>query len=188
MKMNVLGILELKSIADGLIALDGMVKAAPVSVLKAEVVNPGKYLIIVYGDVASVDYAMERGRTLGNPSLIDHLFLKNIDEHLIEVLLKNAPAVHHEDEESLGILETLSVASCIEAADLAVKATGVKILKLLIGNELGGKAVLSFSGTLGEVEDAMHVIVTYAEQKGQLYRNVVLTGPHADMRGFVYGN
>ncbi len=188
MKMNVLGILELKSIADGLIALDGMVKAAPVSVLKAEVVNPGKYLIIIHGDVASVDYAMERGRSLGNRSLIDHLFLKNIDEQIIEALLKKGPSMQHEDTESLGILETLSVTSCIEAADLAVKTTGVTILTLLTGNELGGKAVLSFSGTLGDVEDAMRVVVPFAEQKGQLYRNVILTGPHADMRGFVYGN
>ena len=185
MNITVLGIIELNSVADGLLVLDGMVKAAPVSILKAETVNPGKYLIIISGDIASVDYAMQQGLEIGQRSLIDQLFLKNIDRQIVAALL-------HEDHavlpESLGILETLSVTSCIEAADLAVKATGIHILEILTGNELGGKAVLTFSGALGEIEDAMNVIVPFAEHKGQLYRNVVIPGPHVDMRGFVYGN
>ena len=185
MNIHVLGILELSSIADGLLALDGMVKAAPVSIVRAEPVNPGKYLIIIEGDVASVEYAMERGIDIGQRSFIDQLFLKNIDEQIVSALLKQAMTG---SPESLGILETLSITTGIEAADMAVKATGITVLGILFGNEYGGKAVVTFSGDLGDIEDAMNLAAPFAEDKGQLYRKVVIPGPHADMRGFIYGN
>ncbi len=185
MNMNVIGIIELNSIADGLMVLDGMVKAAPVSILKAEAVNPGKYLIMVGGDVASVGYSMKRGLELGERSLVDQLFLQNTDSQIVSALMKKG---NREFSGALGILETLSVTTCIEAADKAVKATEINIIEILSGNELGGKAVLKFTGTLGDIEDAMRVIVPFAESKDQLFRNVIIPGPHTDIKGFVYGN
>lgn len=185
MNVNVLGVLELSSIADGLKVLDSMVKTAPVTILKAETINPGKYLILISGDVASVEYAMDQGLKYGKRSLIDHLLLKNIDEQIIPALISNKKAA---DADAIGILETLSVAACLETADMAVKASGVKILEIQTGNELGGKAALKISGTVGEVEDAMRIIVPFVSEKNQLYRDVIITGPHSDIKGFVYGN
>ncbi len=185
MNMHVLGILELDSIADGLLSLDEMVKTAPVSIVKAEPVNPGRFLIIVEGDVASVEYAMTRGVETGKRSLVDHLFLTNVDGQIIQALLTGDSSV---PPQSLGILETRSITTGIEAADMAVKAAGIHVLSILSGNEYGGKAVVTFSGVLGAVEDAMSVGTSFAEGKGQLYRSVIIPGPHADMRGFVYGN
>ncbi len=185
MNMNVVGILELESIADGLLVLDAMVKTAPVSILKAESINPGKFFIIVSGDIASVEYAVERGVEIGKKSMIDHLFLKNIDSRIIDALLKKTP---QHSSESLGVLETRSLTTCIEAADMAVKAADVRVLDIMAGNELGGKAVVTFSGVLGDLEDAMNIAVSFAQEKGQLYRHVLIPGPHIDMRGFVYGN
>ena len=47
--------LELDGVATGLRALDTLVKRAPVDVLEANLVEPGKYLILLAGGVAEVE-------------------------------------------------------------------------------------------------------------------------------------
>ncbi len=185
MKTEILGVLELGSIADGLAALDAMVKAAPVTVLRAGSVNPGKFLILVGGDVASVEYSMDRGIEAGSRSVLDHLILKNIDPGVVSALEeKNEVA----DMETLGILETLSITASIEAADMAVKATGVDVVEIQSGHEMGGRAALKIAGSLGEVEDAMRVMIPFVRDKKQYFSDAVISSIHGDVKGFVYGN
>ena len=71
MNENVIGALELNSIAVGIEALDSMVKTAPVRILKAEIICPGKYVILVTGDVASVDASLSAGKLVAPTCLID---------------------------------------------------------------------------------------------------------------------
>ncbi|MEI6157490.1 MAG: BMC domain-containing protein [Atribacterota bacterium] len=65
MEIIVLGVLELNSIAMGLKTLDGMVKAAPIQIIDAKTICPGKFVIIVTGEVAAVDAALSRGKEIG---------------------------------------------------------------------------------------------------------------------------
>ena len=46
---EIIGLIELLSMADGYFVLDAMVKEVPVEILRAETINPGKYLIIITG-------------------------------------------------------------------------------------------------------------------------------------------
>ncbi len=48
-----LGLLETNSIARGVIAGDAMLKAAEVTLLKAGAVCPGKYTVVIYGEVTN---------------------------------------------------------------------------------------------------------------------------------------
>ena len=57
-----LGLLEVESIAAGIEVGDAMAKRAPIDVIRAGTVHPGKYLILVGGDVAAVEEALEAGR------------------------------------------------------------------------------------------------------------------------------
>ena len=57
-----LGLLELNSIARGVEAGDAMLKAAEVTLLKAGSVCPGKYTVVISGEVAAVKAAMDAGR------------------------------------------------------------------------------------------------------------------------------
>ena len=53
-----IGLLELDSIAVGIRAGDAMVKQAPLDYCYAGTVQPGKYLVLVAGDTASVEEAI----------------------------------------------------------------------------------------------------------------------------------
>ena len=52
---DALALLELDAVASGLRALDALVKQAPVRVLEANLVEPGRFLILLCGPVAEVD-------------------------------------------------------------------------------------------------------------------------------------
>ena len=45
-----IGLLELSSIAVGILAADAMVKRSPVEVIYAGTAHPGKYLVLVAGE------------------------------------------------------------------------------------------------------------------------------------------
>ena len=56
------GLLEFSSIARGIEAGDAMIKSAPLEVIRAGTVHPGRYLVLVGGLTADVEAAMEAGR------------------------------------------------------------------------------------------------------------------------------
>ena len=56
-----LGIIELTSIARGVLVADAMVKKAPVRILQSHPISPGKHIIVIAGEVAEVDESMQAG-------------------------------------------------------------------------------------------------------------------------------
>lgn len=185
MNINVIGVLELSSIADGFKTLDTVVKESPVTILKAELINPGKYLIMITGDVASVEAAMDIGVNTAGKSLIDHILLTNLDKQVIPAIKScMAPA----EWDAIGLLETNSVAAAVEAADLCVKEADIHIVGIATGNEAGGKAMLKISGAIGDINTAMSSAAAMVSDKGQLCRDVIIPGPHSDIKGFVCGD
>jgi bacterial microcompartment shell protein len=185
MSVDVIGILELSSMAFGLNTLDAVVKEAPVIILKAEPINPGKYLIMITGDVASVEAAMDIGVKIAGDSIIDHILLKNLDEQIIPAIKSCSSP---EEWDAIGLLETNSVASAVEAADNSLKEADVKIVGIICGNETGGKAMVKMSGAIGNINTAMSSAVIMLNNKNQLYKDIIIPGPHIDIKGFVCGN
>ena len=57
-----MALLEFESIAIGIEAGDAMVKRAPVAHIYSGTVQPGHYLVMVAGDVASVEEAVDASR------------------------------------------------------------------------------------------------------------------------------
>ena len=60
-----IALLELHSIARGIEAGDAMAKRAPVDVLRAGTVHPGRFLVLVGGATADVEEALDAGRAVG---------------------------------------------------------------------------------------------------------------------------
>ena len=57
-----IGLVELRSIARGMSTTDKMLKAANVELLRAHVVCPGKYIILIAGNISNVRTAVEVGQ------------------------------------------------------------------------------------------------------------------------------
>ena len=70
-----LALIELSSIARGYPVADAMVKRAPVVLTDCRPVSPGKFLVLVTGDVASVDEAFRAGLAIAGDRIVDRLFL-----------------------------------------------------------------------------------------------------------------
>ena len=71
-----LALLEYDSIALGILAVDRMVKQAPIALLKCGTVHPGRYLVLMGGTVASTAEAFETGA--GQGGLVDKVLLPDV--------------------------------------------------------------------------------------------------------------
>jgi len=151
-----LALLELASIAVGIEAGDAMVKRAPVDVVHAGTIQPGKYLVLVAGAVADVEEALAAGVEVGACCLVDTVFLPNIHVQVIAALrgVRRAGV-----GEALGVVETATVSATIEAADAGLKGARVELLELRLGDGLGGKGYLLFDGSVADVEAAVAAAV-----------------------------
>ncbi|MCU0505124.1 MAG: BMC domain-containing protein [Chloroflexi bacterium] len=145
-------LLELDSIAVGIEAGDAMAKRAPVDVLHAGTVHPGRFLVLVGGAVADVEEALAAGCEAGAGSVLDVVLLPAIDPAVVDALRGRRLAGA---AEALGIIETATVASIIDAADAGVKSANVRLMELRIADDLGGKAYVLFDGRVSDVEAAV---------------------------------
>jgi microcompartment protein CcmL/EutN len=179
---DVIGVQEYSSIALGVEALDAMVKAAPVEVITTRLVEPGRLVILITGDVASVEASLAAGKIGRLAELVDELFIQNLDPQVI-------PALRGENRagewDALGIIESLSVAAGIEAADAAAKASAVRVVDIRLSGGMGGKSTVKLMGRIHEVEAGMAAGVRLVSDKGLLCREVVLANPHPDIRQHV---
>ena len=165
-----LGLLEFESIAAGIEAGDAMVKRAPVEVLRAGTVHPGKYLVLVGGDVADVEEALEAGREIGGLAVRDVIFLANIHPAVVDGIRGARLAAQ---DEALGIIETATVAAIIRAADAGLKGAHVRLLEIHLADDLGGKGYLLFDGTVTDVEAAVEIGTAAAGTARGLHARVI---------------
>lgn len=147
-----LGALELSGIARGYLVADRMVKTAAVTVHEARPYCPGKFLIVVSGDVASVEAALEAGSAAAERAFWGKIFIPNLMPEVIRAINREVTV---EVAESIGVLESFSAVAIIEAADAGVKSAAVAIESISLLQGIGGKAFLVFSGELPDVETAV---------------------------------
>jgi microcompartment protein CcmL/EutN len=181
MDVTVLGVLELSSIAAGIETMDTMVKAAPIRIVEAKAVCPGKFLITVTGDVASVDAALEAGKRKAEGYIVDELFIPNLHKGVV-------PAIKNEVTctiwDAIGVIEYFSVVASIEAGDIAAKTAGVLLTEIRLATGLAGKSYVKMVGDIHDVEAAMKRGSDYVRAKGLLCKDVIVAQPHSDIRPF----
>ena len=173
-----IALLEFDSIAIGVRAGDAMVKRAPVEVTYAGTVHPGKYLVLVGGDVASVEESFAAGLAAGAEALIDRIFLPSAHPEVVRYLRGMRGRV---TGEALGIIETRTVAATIGAADRGLKGAEVDLVELKLADRLGGKAYCIFSGALADVEAAVEIGVDHLDDPSTLFAQVVIPDFHDEM-------
>lgn len=176
-KRAALGAIELASIARGVVVLDQMQKRAETDIVANRTLSPGRYFIAISGTVAEVEESMAIAVEIAGEDRVDHLILADPARELRKALVSELEFVL---EESLAIVETLSVCSLLLAADRAVKEAEVKLLELRLGAGLTGKGVFTLTGPLHMVEAAKAAIEA-ALDGGRLLRIELIAQPHPDL-------
>ena len=173
-----LGLLELSSIARGIEAGDAMVKAADVRLLKAGTVCPGKYEILLSGEVAAVASSMEVGRACAAEYLVDDLVIASLDPQVTAALGGCTPPPHIA---ALGVMEFFSIAASVVAADAAAKSAEVRLMEIRLGLGIGGKSFVTLCGDVAAVQAAIQAGVKEAAQKGMVVSTCVIPSPSPDI-------
>jgi microcompartment protein CcmL/EutN len=178
MAKNSIGLIELTSIASGYQVTDTMLKTADVDLVLSRSICSGKYMVMVRGDVAAVEAAVSAGTSTSRFSVIDSFVIPNLHETVFPAI---SGATKVEALEALGIVESFSVASLIEAADAAVKAANVQLIEIRLAMALGGKAFVTMTGNVAAVESGVAAGAQVVGQKGMLVNKVVIPNPRPEL-------
>lgn len=173
-----IGILELTSIAKGMELGDAMLKSANVNLLVSKTICPGKFLLMLGGDIGAVQQAIETGTSQAGEMLVDSLVLANIHPSVLPAI----SGLNSVDKrQAVGIVETWSVAACISAADRAVKGSNVTLVRVHMAFGIGGKCYMVVAGDVSDVNNAVTVASESAGEKGLLVYRSVIPRPHEAM-------
>lgn len=178
MAKNSIGLIELTSIAAGFQTADAMLKASDVDILLSRSICSGKYMVMVRGDVGAVQAAVSCGVGASRFSVIDSFVIPNLHEAVFPAI---AGSTKVEELDALGIVESFSVASLIEAADAAVKAANVQLIEIRLAMALGGKAFMTLTGNVAAVQSAVDAGAAVVGQKGMLVNKVVIPSPRPEL-------
>jgi microcompartment protein CcmL/EutN len=182
MKEPAIGIIELSSLALGTVVSDAMAKRAPIKVLESHPICPGKFLILVSGEVDDVKEAMGAGEHYASYTMTDSTIIENLHEQVLPAIQGANPVP---EILSVGLLETWVAPSCVIAADAACKAAEIRLIEVRLANGMGGKAYMTLTGELHEVEAAMAAAVE-AVKSGQLIRKEIIPAPHEHVKTTLY--
>ncbi len=151
-ELDALALLELSSVARGYRVLDWMVKEAPISVVEANLVEPGKFLILFGGGVAEVQAAFDEGLAHAGELVSEKLLIPYVHPRVWACLRgeESLPSV-----DCLGIVEGRAVAPTLDAADRSAKEADVQLGALRLTPGLGGKAYYVVAGEQHAVEAAI---------------------------------
>ena len=178
---DALALLEMSGIAAGYFVLDKMVKHSPVQVLEANLVEPGKFLILFSGGVAEVEEA-HRAVHLERPDdVVQDILLPFA--HPLVLSAVSGRELHRSSEEydCLGVVETQQIAGALLGADRSLKDAGVSLVGLRLTGGLGGRAFYVICGPQHDVETALIVSEEVLTEKGGVFRKEIITRPHQDM-------
>lgn len=169
-----IGMVEFTSIARGIYATDQMLKVSDVEIVTASSVCPGKYIVIVQGDVASVQNSVSIGERLAEEFLVDSIVIPSVSPAVFPAI---TGATMPDEIQALGIMESFSLSTMVIAADAILKAADVQPIELRLGNGLGGKSFFTFTGDVAAVQTGVETGKGIAEEKGLLVNAEVIPSP-----------
>lgn len=169
-----IGMVEYKTVSAGVVAADAMVKTSDVEIIEAETVCPGKYIVIISGDLSAVRAAVDVARNSYGAHLIDDFVLGNPHESIFPAIYG---ATHIESISALGILETYDAAAIIVAADEAAKTAIVDLIELRLARGMCGKSYLMLTGEVAAVEAAIERAKAAVGPKGMYLDSSVIAHP-----------
>ena len=185
-----LGAVELNSIAQGVETLDTLVKEAPVRILLAQPSSPGKYLIIVTGEVDEVRRALGHGLEVSGDARVDDVLLPAAHIGLRTALSARGTGTILDGADPLpaiGVLETYSAPSLLGAVDTALKTGETHLEEIHLLSGIGGKATALLAGDVESVRVAVDAGAAFAARRDLLARRVLIPRPDPSIVPFLFG-
>jgi microcompartment protein CcmL/EutN len=182
-----LGVLEIATIARGVVVADAALKRAPAVLLASRAVSSGKHLVLLEGGVAEVEEAMAAGARAAGDLLLDRVDLAAADDQVWPML--GAPVAPPDwagapGAEAVAIVETRTVCAAIAAADAACKAAEVVVRDVRFAVDLAGKAYFTLTGTLDSIEAAADAARAAAGDR--LVGAELIAQPAPELRGRLF--
>jgi microcompartment protein CcmL/EutN len=184
MAEDALGMIELTSVAIGHLVQDAMLKAADVRSLMARTICSGKFIVLVGGKVSAAKAAVEAGLAAAPDGVIDHILIPNLHPQVFQALGEMVQIGTGDGERSIpsmGIVETFSASSALEAADAAVKAANITLFRIHLAMALGGKGFIQFSGSVADCKAAVDAGAAVVKEKGLLVATAVIPRPSREL-------
>lgn len=175
---SAIGIVETSSLAKGYQVADAVMKRANVKMVVNRTICPGKYMVLIGGDVDAVNASIEAGIEAGAHTVVDHFVIPNVHPDVFPAI---SGVAEMPELKALGIIEGFSVASIIEAADAAIKAAEVELISIHLAMAIGGKAIVTFTGEVGAVESAVEAGAAVVEKRGLLVEKVIIPSPRKEI-------
>lgn len=187
MRGPALGVLEIGTIARGVVTADAGLKRSPAICLHSRAVSGGKHLVFFEGGVAEVEEAMSAAKFAAGDLLLDKVELPNADDQVWPML--GAPLTPVDwstdaDAEAVAIIETTTVCAAIAAADAACKVAHVIVRDTRFAIDLAGKAFFTLTGSLDAIEAAAHAARAAVDQR--IVGLEVIAQPAPDLRGRLF--
>jgi len=175
---SAIGMVEYKTVSSGITAVDAMVKAAAIKIIKAQTVCPGKYIAIIKGDISAVNASIETAKTDHGTNLINSFVLGNPHESIFPAIYG---ATDVEKVSALGILETYDSVSIIVAADVAAKSAIVELIEIRVAVGMCGKSYVLLTGEVAAVETAINKAVLAVAEDGMYLDSSIIAHPDVEV-------
>jgi microcompartment protein CcmL/EutN len=82
---------------------------------------------------------------------------------------------------AIGVVESYSTASILEAADAAAKASAVTLFRIHLAMALGGKGFVLMTGNVSDCQNAVDLAAEIIREKGLLVYAGVIPGPSKEL-------
>jgi microcompartment protein CcmL/EutN len=173
---------ECTTVSTGFKAADDMAKASNVELLQAEATCPGKFVILITGELSAVRASVERAAAAYEDKVIDTFVLGNPHESIFPAIYGTAEP---ENIDALGVLETYDVAAMIVAADIAAKTAIVELIELRLAKGMCGKSYMTLTGSVSAVQAAIDAAKQSAGDKGMFLDESVIARPSEQLMRFL---
>jgi microcompartment protein CcmL/EutN len=177
-----IGMVEMTSVARGFYTADRMTKISEVEIITASSVCPGKYIVIVHGDIASVEDSVKTGEAYAGEFYVDSIVIPHVHDRVF-------PAIACADMpariDAVGIVESFSLSAMLLAADAILKSAELEPIELRLGSGLGGKAYFTFTGDVAAVQTGVRAACSLAEPDGFLVNTEIIPAPSEKITAFL---
>ena len=152
-----IGMVECTTVSTGFKAADEMAKAADVEILQAEVTCPGKFVILVAGELSAVRASVDVAASKYSNKVMDTFVLGN----------------------------PYDVAALIVAAELAAKTAIVDQIELRLAKGMCGKSYMTLTGSVSAVQAAIEHAKAEAGERGMFLDSSVIPRPSDKLMKYI---